>query len=706
MKNALFAACAPLALLSAAAAQEDGQDVIVVTASPLDRTQDELLSGASVLDGDDLARQGVITIGETLRKEPGLSETAFGAGASRPIIRGLGGDRVRILTNGIGSIDAAAASPDHAVAVEPATAERIEVVRGTGLLRYGSSAAGGVVNVIDGRLPSAVPEDGLDGAVTVRGTSVDDGVQVAGGVTGKVADIGAMELVLHASGSWSEAEDYDIPGFAESAAVRAEEEAEEEEGEEHSEEEEVFGTLENSFVETENASFGASLIGEKGFFAVSVSETGTEYGVPGGHGHGHEEEGEEEGEEHSEEEGVFIVLDQTRFDLNAERLFDSGPFEKLSVFGGIADYEHTEFEGPGEPGTVFTNEGYELRIEALQMERDGWRGATGIQLRDREFSAIGEEAFVPPTETIQWGLYTFQELRTGPWHLEAGARFETTDHERSTDGFELDFEGISGSVGAGYELNPNFNLAVSAFRTERAPTTEELFSDGPHLATDQYELGDEDLDIETATGIEGLIHLHDEKGAITLNLFYTDYDDFIYERETGLFGDAILLAQGEDDPEELEEFGELPVFQFTAADARFKGFELFGEYELAAWDGGALSVDGVLDYVDAEISGGENLPRIPPLGLTAGVEADWDRFSLRAEAEHNGSQDDTARFERPTDEFTLLNLYASAELVQGLTLRVAGLNLGDEEARVHSSFLKDDVPLPGRNVRVSLTYDF
>ena len=704
-KTTLRLGAALIAVSSHAFAQEDGIDTIVVSASPLDRTQDELLTGASVLEGEDLIRRAANTLGETLRREPGLSETGFGAGASRPIIRGLGGDRVRVLTNGVGSIDASAASPDHAVPIEPATADRIEVVRGTALLRYGSSAAGGVVNVLDGRIPDA-PLDSGTGAFRAGAASVDDSVEAVGSLTAPVADLGDGKLVLNLQGAIRDAQDYEVPVEPESEILRAFEGEELGEGDDQ--------PLENSFVETKSGSVGLSYVGERGFFGVSLQENRTRYGIPAGHAHGEEEhEGEEhdEGEEHGDEEeegGVFIDLDQTRVDVNGRLALGEGFLEAVQLFGGYADYTHTEFEGPGEPGTVFANEGWELRVEALQTERSGWRGATGVQLRMRDFSAIGEEAFVPPTETEQYGLFTFQEVRTGPWHVEGAARIEMTDHERSTDGQSIDFTGVSGSVGAGYAFTDNFNVAATVSRTERAPTTEELFSDGPHLATNQFEVGDTSLDIETALGAEVLFHVHGERGALTLNLFHTEYDDFIYLRDTGRTGADVLLAMGEDDEEELEEFGELSEAVFTAADAQFTGFELFGEVMLGEVSGVTLTADGVLDYVETVLDDGrgDDLPRIPPLGIAAGVVAEGYGGSLRVEVDHAGEQDQVARFELPTDSFTLLNVYASYALTDRLTLRGAVLNATDAEARLATSFLKDEVPLPGRNVRVSLGYQF
>ena len=462
---------------------EDESNLIIVTASPLERTVGETILNTSVISDEELQRRMENSIGETLRREPGVSSTFFGQGASRPIIRGLGGDRIRVLDAGIGSIDASATSPDHAVSVEPATAEKIEIVRGTGMLLYGSSAAGGVVNVFNGRIPTERPEGGIDFNLRAEGSTVDEGVGFAGGVDLELGNLGGGTLVLHADGVYREAEDYDIPGFAESARLRAleeEEHDEEEEGEEHEEEEEVFGTAENSAFETEGGSVGVSWVFENGFFGISGTVMDTNYGVPGGHGHEEGEE-EEEGEEHEEEEegGVTIDLEQRRFDLAGEINGDFGFFQTAKIRFGIADYEHVEIEPSGEPGTTFTNEGWEGRFELVDkpMEMFGGElnGAVGVQYRKRDFSAIGLEAFVPITETNQVGVFALKELTNGPWRFELGGRFEHTNHEVTETGVERSFDGFSVSGGAGYTVSDNMFVGVTAFRTERAPSTEELF---------------------------------------------------------------------------------------------------------------------------------------------------------------------------------------------------------------------------------------
>ena len=680
--RSVSAATLLLSVSAAASAQDALNDEIIVTGSPLTTTVDEAITGVSVLTGEELSRRLAGTIGETLKNEPGVSSTFFGAGASRPIIRGQGGDRVRVLLNGIGSIDASSASPDHAVAAEPAQAERIEVLRGASLLRYGSSGSGGIINVIDGRIPTELPEDGIDGAVRIGASSVDNGREAAGSV-----DFGAGNLVFHVDGTFRETDDYEIPGFAESAEFRALEEAEEGGEEEGEEEEEAFGSLDNSQTKSTSITGGVSYVGERGFFGVAVHKFDSDYGIPGGHEEGEEEE--EEGEEEEGEEQVTIDLDQTRLDLNAALEFD-GLIEKVQFFGGYADYEHTEFEAPGEVGTVFTNEGYEARLEAIQRESNGWSAAYGIQLRNRDFSAIGEEAFVPPTETDQIGIYTFQEIELGQFHLEGAARYENTQQENSVTNQDVDFDLISLSAGGDVHLTEAIRFGGTVFRTERAPTTEELFSDGPHLATSQFEIGDPNLGKETATGVELSFRHREEGHFLTVNAFYTDYSDYIFETETGEVEDG------------------LDVFQFVGEDATFRGFEVQGGADLAQFGSFTLKADALAEYVRAKTDSGD-LPRIPPLSVLTGIEADSERFNFRAELDYAAEQNKIEVFEIPTDDYALVNLFATWRApagTQDVRLSLSVLNLLDDDARQHTSFLKDTVPLPGRNVRFSIASSF
>lgn len=693
-KKALLGSIAACALtpLSAYAQENDHDhldDEIIVTGSPLGHPEHESIIAASVLTEDDLAQLSPASIGELLRREPGMSSTFFGPAASRPIIRGLGGDRIRVLDSGIGSIDASSVSDDHAVAIEPAQAKRVEIVRGPASLYYGSSAAGGVVNVFDGRIPDSVPEDSIDGALRIGLGSVDDSVESAGAFDLLLGRIGGAALVLHGEGAFRRTDDYAIPGFAESARQMALEEAEgpEEEGEE----EEAFGILENSDLETKNGAIGASLVFEDGFIGVAVKTTRANYGVPGAHHHEEHDEEHGDGVEHDEEgeeeeETVRIDLEQERIDLMGELRKDFLIFQTAKIRFGYGDYVHQELEGD-EIGTVFANEGHEGRLELVEKEFGNFRGATGFQYRHRDFSAIGDEAFTPPNVTDQFGLFTVREYELEKWHVQVAGRYEHTDVEAATVGLQRDFDTFSISSGIGFEPNENVFLGVNGFRTERAPAPEELFSDGPHLATNAFEIGDPDLGVETALGVEATFHADFGPLSATVNGFYTDYDDFV-----------ALLPNG------LEE-DELPVFEFIARDAKFRGFE--AELEATLIEAGDLTLLGnaQIDYVRASFAGGEDVPRIPPLRVITGVAAKSTYVDLSAEIEIAAAQNRTSSFELATDGYEAVNL--------GLTFRPMGdrggpsillraQNITDEEIRQHTSFLKDVAPMPGRNFQIAL----
>ncbi|NWG92669.1 MAG: TonB-dependent receptor [Parvularculaceae bacterium] len=674
-----------------AAAQEDvARDEIVVTASPLARSADETIAGVSVVSGDELERSIENSIGETLRREPGISSTFFGPGASRPVIRGLGGDRISVLESGIGSIDASSTSPDHAVSGERATAERIEIVRGVSTLLYGSSAAGGVVNVFSGRIPRNLPDGGVDGAIRIGGSTVDEGLEAAGGFDIDLGKAGAGNFVFHGDGAYREADDYEIQGFAESARLRAMEA-----GAGGAPQDEAFGVVENTALKTRGGSAGLSYVMDDGFIGFSGTALNTNYGVPGAHGHDDAGGGEEEG-------GVTIGLKQRRVDfdgeIDAEFLF----FQKTKLRIGYADYTHSEIEPSGEIGTVFANEGVEGRFELVDRSSSlgggELNGATGAQWKLRDFSAIGEEAFVPPTKSRQLGVFTMKEYAVGAWRFELGGRYENTRHRAPGLSAERKFDAFSVSAGIGFEPSDDVFVGVTGLRTERAPSTEELFSNGPHLATGVFEVGDPTLGKETARGVEATLRFGDgDAWSFGVNGFYTSYRDFIFENATGLDADVD---------------GELiPIYAFAATDAAFKGFE--AELDAELFRLGPFHVHGhaAADYVrataDAAATG--NLPRIPPFTGLFALEAKSDRLEFRGEIDHALAQRKVGFDELPTDRYTIYNLYFSWRPMGAdgpVAVRLAAMNLSNEDARLHTSFLKDIAPLPGRNIKASLQGSF
>ncbi|MFC0633805.1 TonB-dependent receptor [Brevundimonas balnearis] len=667
-------------LAGAAAAQERRVvtvEEVVITAAPYGVTADATTIAVDVLDEEDLLTAPSAGLGDVLNGLPGVRSTSFAAGASRPVIRGLAGPRVQVLTNGVGLIDASALSPDHQVAADPGEATRIEVLRGPQTLAFGGSAIGGVVNVIDGRIPEEIPEGGIDGRVSAQSSSVDDGYKIGGGVS-----FAAGPLVFTLDALRRESEDYDIPAPAES---RRQLEAEGEDYEDTGE-----TTLENSFVNLDAYGAGVSYVGGWGFVGLSVKRTETDYGVPG-HAHEHEhEEGEDEDhdEDHEEEEEVVTIgLEQTRYDLSGAYEFVAGPLSQVRFAGGYADYTHTEFEGE-ETGTVFTSEGYEGRVEFVQRRRGGWDGAFGVQALSRDFNAIGDEAYVPQTDITEFGAYTLQRLDRGTWGLEGGLRVDTRDLD-SVAASES-FTNVSGSVGVFAKPADGWFVGLSVSRNGRAPTEAELFAEGPHIATRAFEIGDPTLDNEEVTSLEAALHYEDEGlFEADLHLFHATYDGFIDLRPTG----------AEED--------ELPVFQYVQTDAEFYGAE--AEARVTAWEGanGSLALTGGFDIVRGSTDLGAPA-RIPPFSLTAGVEGEFGPLVARFKARRVGSQDRVAEFELPTDAYTRYDAFLGwrPAALPGAMVFVEGQNLSDEEIREHASFLKDLAPSPGRNVRVGVSYAF
>lgn len=657
------------------------REEIVVSASADPRSLLEVAQPVTVLTGEELMLKRAATVGETLSGQAGVSTTWFGPGASRPILRGQGGERVRTLTGGLGSADASATSPDHAVSVEPLVAERIEVLRGPATLRYGSSAIGGVVNVIDGRIPVHAAEEPISGAVEVGGgTNGDEGSGVVS------LDGGAGPVAWHVDYSLRDADDLEIPGRAE----LEHDEEEEHEGEEEENEEEL-GILGNSSLRNESGAAGLSWIGDAGYVGLSVSGMDSNYGVPG-HAHAHEEEGEHEGEEHEgEEEAVRIDLEQRRVDLEGRLTRPFGIFRGLHVRAGVSEYEHQELEG-AEVGTLFTNDGYEGRVELVQRQYGRLSGSIGVQAGRSDFAAVGEEAFVPASVTDSLAAFTFQNVDFGDVQLELGARVESQDNDPESLQRERSFTATSGSVGAVWQFTEGWALAGSVARTERAPSSTELYADGPHVATRTFEVGDPDLDMEVSRGAD--VSLKASRGRFhgALTLFTSLYDGYIYEEPTGLEED------------------ELPVVQFVQRDAEFRGAELDTDWHLLEVDAGELELGLRASLVRAELrDSGDPLPRIPPLEL--GTDLTWHaaRWSAGVDARWIDEQDRVAAGETVTDGYTLLGASLGYRFLfsqAAVDVVLKGENLTDEEARVHTSFLKDLAPLPGRNVRLMVRTSF
>lgn len=636
---------------------------VIVTGVPFGIGQNATTIATSVIDEEELAVAPASSLGDLLNGLPGLRSTNFAPGASRPVIRGLTGPRVQVLTNGVGLIDASSVSPDHQVAADPAEADRIEIIRGPSTLIYGGTAIGGVVNVLDGRIAEALPEDGFDGALSVQGSSVDGGSAFGGR-----ADIGLGSFVLHVDALKKEADDYDIPTSPISQELSDAEGIPRDE----------TGVLPNSFHELEAWGIGASFVGDNGFFGVSYKETDSTYGVVA-------------------EEEVFIVLEQQRFDVRGEYRFDTGPFRAVRGSFGQADYSHTEFEDAVTPGTVFLSDGFEARADLIQRDRNGWNGAVGVQALSRDFVAIGAEAYVPTTEIEETGVYTIQRLDRDGYGFEGGLRYDrrilSATPFGSASEVEREFDNWSASGAIFVRPSAGLFLGLSLARNERAPSEVELFADGLHIATDAYEIGDPDFDSEKVTTLEGTIHL--DRGAFRgdLHVYASKYDGFIDARDTGM-----VFIDGADT---------FPIFQYAQTDADFAGFEAQAAYD--AWTSGdrVVTLEAAADLIEADTDLGP-ASRIPPWSLTGRIRYGSTPVDLSLEVRRVGEQDDVAAFELPTDGYTLINLSGAWRPFadRNVTLFAEGRNLGDEEAREHASFLKDIAPLPGRSLRLGATYRF
>jgi iron complex outermembrane receptor protein len=570
-----------------------------------------------------------------------------------------------VLENGVGQVDASSLSPDHAVASDPGEASRVEVLRGPSTLAYGGSGIGGVVNVIDDRVPSAPVANGFEGRLAGSLSSVDDGKAINGS-----AKFGKGPLVFAIDADHRTSGDYDVPTAPVSSRLaRAD-------GLTPDPRKKVL----NSDVEMDSYGAGVSYVHDSGFLGVSIKKTDTTYGVP---------YLQILAPIDPDAEGpVSIHLQQTRYDLRGEQAVDLGPFDKVRLSVGHAKYEHAEISvEDGEVGTRFLSNGTEGRLELVQKEHDGWQGAVGFQALERHFEAIGDEAFVPSTDIKEYGVFTLQRLDKGDWGIDAGLRFDS--RQLKTAAATREFDNVSGSLGLFYKPAEHQFVALTLSRNGRAPTEFELFADGPHPGTGGYEVGDATLDSEKVTSLEATYRYTGDRLRVEGHLWGAQYDGFIEESPSGQVRD------------------DLPVFEYHQTNAKFRGAELETSY--VAWREGqrSLKLEGVYDTVRGETDLGVPA-RVPPWGLTGRVVWSAPRLEAHAEVRRLGGQNRVAAFELPTDGYTQVNAMVSFKPLADSALRlfIDGRNLTNEEIREHASFLKDFAPSPGRSVRAGFAWRF
>lgn len=694
----LAVAAEPVHAPTADAGDASRSEPVLETISVLGIAEDPARVAApySVISDDDLVEGGAATLGEALGNLPGVHADTFGAVASRPVIRGQTAPRVKVLSDSSAILDASDISPDHAVTVDPLLGERIEVLRGPATLLYGGGAVGGVVNVLDNKIPTELPEDGLAGRLILRGNSGANEKAFGGALTGQVGE----RLVLHAEASSRQADDYRAPGQAQSRVAA-------------------------TFGDSRNASVGLSWIGEHGYLGLAWSRRDDDYGLPGhsheyedchphgsslhcgghehGHGHGHgHDHGHDDGHDHHDHDHVAAIdLASTRVDVRGEWHDPFIGISRIRLRSSHTDYGHDELDGD-HLSTRFTNKGHDSRIEVEHEALAGWTGVLGIQHADSQFGASGLEAFLPTVDTRSTGLFAVEHFElNGHWHFELGARHEWLRHtpvndERERPAFSDSATSLAGAVI--WSLRPDLTLTLSAARSPRLPHAQELYARGVHLATNTYECGllpepltcggtgnNAELGTETSNNVELLLRKSAGPATFSLGVFDNRVDDHIHART-------------------LDQHENFRLIKYSQADVRFRGFEVQAGYRF----NDALAVELFGDRVSAKFrDGGGHLPRTPPSRLGARLNWDQGAFGTELEFYHVNRQRDIADFERETPGYDMLNLRLNYHLADGRTrLFLRGANLLDEQVWNHTSFLAHQVPLPGRSLSAGLSYRF
>lgn len=650
---------------------------VIVSASPLEKSHSDNTRPAAVLSGDQLRTQATATLGETLQGQLGVSSASFGPGVGTPIIRGQQGNRVKVMQDNLDNLDAANSSGDHANTTEALLADRIEVLRGPQTLRYGSGAIGGIINIIDNRIPdqrlSTSDEAVLEGAVEVRHSSVND-------ETASLLrfDGGRGAFAWHLDGLYRDSANVDIPGKADV----------------HGGDETSDGFIDNSDSQASGGTLGASWIGDRGFVGLSINTMENNYGIPpGGHEHHeeehHEEEGHEEEGQEEEEEAIRIDMQQTRYDVKAGLEKPFAGIENLRLRLGYVDYEHTELEN-GVPGTTFDSDALEGRLELVHTPSGNWQGAFGLQVLDRDFAAVGDEAFIPATDTQSIGVFVVEELNLERWLLELGARLEHQSIDADTGASES-HNSLSLSFATQLRLSEQQHLNLVLSRAQRAPAIEELYSDGAHLAEQIFILGDENLDRETSHNIEFGYSFHGNEKydgwEVDVNLFYNDIEDFIYRRNT------------------QDEREELPLFVYDQEDATYKGAEAQVRIPLNQ----QFSVRLFGDYVRAKLDRGGDVPRVTPPRVGAELLFEHNDWQAQLRLVEVSQQDHPGDFEEKTDGYTRLDLQLHHTFTwhdNSAMVFVKGQNLLDEEIRNAASILRESAPEAGRGFTAGVRFSF
>ena len=668
-------AAAPSASAAPVASASSAPDNVIVVTGTRTRS-DDILGNVSVLGGDSLVRDVRPTIGETLATQPGVSTSGSGPNVARPVLRGLSGERLLILTDGIGSLDVSASSSDHAVAIDPLTAESIEVLHGPAALLYGSSAVGGVVNVIDSRIPRREP----DGPVSLQALA---GYATAANeilTNGEIDVPLGGHFVAHADASYTHNEDLRTGGFILAKPLR--EQAAASSDADIRALADLKGVLPNSDGRTFEAGGALAWIDGDTNVGFSVSRHTALYGVPIRYSL----------DPAIEAEQTHIDVHQIRYDGRAEFGLD-GPFSQLKLRGAYSDYHHDEVGADGSIGSSVFSKGGEARADLVQRDSGGWGGESGVQYLDVRQHIDGDEQYLPPTQNQTLGLYSGQHFHTGPFRLEAGGRFERADLTASASpvvgnpDLERSFSTFSASLGGTYQFARGWTAGVNLARSARAPSADDLFADGPHGGNASFELGDAGLSPERSVGFEATISHAGSGFNLSATAYGSHFSNFLYQAPTGEVRD------------------DLPVYASRQGPANYTGFEIEADADLGQAAGLEWGIEGQADATRVRVRNFGPAPLIPPLRLKGALSASRGAVAGRVEVEHDFAHDRTAPLELATAGFTLVNASADWHPFasrRDLTLSLAANNLFDVVARRSTSLLKDYAPLAGRDVRLTL----
>ncbi|MCR4529905.1 zinc piracy TonB-dependent receptor ZnuD [Acinetobacter venetianus] len=670
---------AVVALPTFAAENEEVQtlETIRIKAHPLEQTSKDFAVADTVVDQKRLA-QGAVTIGEALSGETGIASNQFGAGSSRPVIRGQDGPRVKILQNSSENIDVSTLSPDHAVTVDPALAKQVEVIRGPSTLLFGAGTVGGLVNVNDSKLPTQMPEKGYEGNVGLRYNTGSDEKLATAGVTVGLGD----QVALRVEGLKREANDYIAPNYFH-------------EGEKER-------RVDNTFAEGQTVNVGLSWIYDRGFTGISYSNRQDKYGLPGHsheyeschlHGlslhcgdHDHGDEDDHDHEEHAHDAGPWIDLKSERYDFRTELDDPFAGFKKLRAQASYTDYQHDEIE-EDTIATRFKNKGYDGRLELVHNPIGPWEGVIGTQYNQQKLELTGEEAFLAPNTTKKWSVFGLEHAQFNDVHVELAARADQQKIDIE-DSSKKNFDGSAFSVSgaANWEFAPDYKLSFVASHQERLPLAQELYADGGHFATNTYELGNDQLGKEKSNNVELGFHFDNDKFDYHVHVYHNWFDDYIYAQT-------------------LDRYKDFRLVQYTQDKARFYGAEAEANYQVSS----IYKVGVFGDYVRGKIDN-ENAPRVPAGRLGTKVNADFgDGFSGSAEYYHVFQQDKIAAYETDTQSYNMLNLGVAYSgqysNVGDYRVFLNANNLLDDQVYQHASFLST-IPQVGRNFTVGVNFSF